>query len=244
LKRDEPLPEPPSLKDDLSGKPVLTRELDGKGRDQLVKPGARNEETARNQLRCLASVDEGLGRILDTLDERKLADDTIVLFTSDNGFFWGEHRLADKRAAYEESIRVPLLVRYPKLIKAGTKVDPIALNVDVLPTLLELAGAPVPSDVHGKSLVPLLKGETPGDWRKAALLEYVQEDRYPRVATWDAVRGDRWKLIRYSDLQGMDELYDLQADPHEMTNLIHAPEAAEAKRELTAELEKLIDATK
>jgi arylsulfatase A-like enzyme len=197
----------------------------------------------REQMRCLASVDEGLGRILDALDAKKLADDTIVIFTSDNGFFWGEHQLADKRAAYEESIRVPLLVRYPRLIKPGSKFGETALNIDIAPTLLQLAGAPIPKDVQGRSLVPLFEGKL-GEWRGTTLFEYFAEPRYPRVPSWQTVRNDRWKYIHYTDVPNADELYDLEHDPYELKNVIADGGAAEQLKTMKAELERQLDATK
>jgi N-acetylglucosamine-6-sulfatase len=194
-------------------------------------------------LRCLASVDEGLGRILDALDAKKLAGDTIVIFTSDNGFFWGEHQLADKRAAYEESIRVPLLVRYPKLVKPGSKFAETALNIDIAPTLLQLAGAPIPKDVQGRSLVPLFEGKL-GEWRGTTLFEYFAEPRYPRVPSWQAVRNDRWKYIHYTDVPNADELYDMEHDPYELKNVIADDAAAGQLKMMRAELQRQLDETK
>lgn len=243
LYTDEPLPQRPNVKDDLSGKPVLTRELKGKGIDQLVKPGGPSEHTPRNQLRCLMSVDEGLGRILDALDAKKLADDTLVIFTSDNGFFWGEHRLADKRAAYEESIRIPLLMRYPKLIKPGSTLAEMALNIDIAPTVLQLGGAPIPANVHGKSLVPILEGK-PVQWRRTALFEYFAEERFPRVPSWRALRTDRWKYIHYPDVADADELYDLAADTYEMKNLIADPSLHDQLLAMRTAMAELRNATK
>ncbi|MGB7159602.1 MAG: sulfatase, partial [Tepidisphaeraceae bacterium] len=240
---NEPVPRAPSVKDNLSGKPVLSRELAGVKNDQRIKPDGPSDVGPRGQMRCLLSVDEGLGRILDALDERRIADDTIVIFTSDNGFFWGEHRLADKRAAYEESIRVPLLMRYPKLIKPGSKLPEMALNIDIAPTALQLAGAPIPKNVQGKSLVPLFEGKL-GLWRGAALFEYFQEQGFPRVPSWQAVRNDRWKYIHYTDVPDADELYDLKNDPYEMKNLIADAGAAEQVKSLKAELERQLNETK
>src|SRR5262249_331541 len=158
------------------------------------------------------------GRIFRALQETKQLDNTLIIFSSDNGYFWGEHDLGGKHGPYEESIRDPLLMRYPKLIKAGTTLDGLALNVDIAPTLLELAGAR-PKGLHGRSLVPLLKGNT-GNWRSSILAEYFyNRGQTPRFPTWQAVRTDRWKYIRYPDFEGMDELYDLKADPYEMKNL-------------------------
>jgi N-acetylglucosamine-6-sulfatase len=244
LYETEPLPRRPNVKDDLAGKPVLTREPSEKGVDQIIRPnGPAVDRVPREQMRCIASVDEGLGRILDALDAKKLADNTIVIFTSDNGFFWGEHQLADKRAAYEESIRVPLLVRYPRLIKPGTKPPEVALNIDIAPTLLQLGGAPIPKDVQGRSLVPLFEGKL-GEWRGATLFEYFAEPRFPRIPSWQAVRSDRWKYVRYSDLPDADELYDLQSDPYEMKNLIADAAAAEQLKIMKSELERQLQDTK
>src|SRR5204863_681436 len=129
------------------------------------------DEIIRDQLRCLVAVDEGVGKILDALKETNQLDNTLIVFASDNGYLWNEHHLGDKRAAYEESIRVPLLMRYPKLIKPGTKIDQMVLNVDLAPTLIKLGGAKPIEGEHGRSLVPRLKGESPADWRTSALFE-------------------------------------------------------------------------
>jgi N-acetylglucosamine-6-sulfatase len=237
---DEPLPQRPNVRADITGKPAIRREVDGK---PMYNPNGVGDESIRNQLRCLVSVDESIGRILDALDEKKLSDNTLVIFTSDNGYFWNEHYMGDKRAAYEESIRVPLVMRYPKLIKPGTKPAEMVLNVDIAPTLLELGKAKSPQPMHGVSLIPLLSGKgTIG--RTAALFEYFHEQQFPRVPTWTAVRTDRWKYIHYPDFPGMNELYDLQADPYEMANLIDLPEAAEAKKKAVAQMEDLLEATK
>ena len=168
-----------------------------------------NEDLIRNQLRCIQAVDDGAGMIFKALEETGQLDNTVIIYTSDNGYFWGEHGLGDKRWSYEESIRDPLLIRYPKLVKAGMKVDRDALNVDIAPTVLDLAGVRVPSNMHGRSLVPLLAGKSAA-WRNAFLIEYFAEKNFPRVPTWQGVRTARWKYTHYTDLQGMDELYDLQ----------------------------------
>jgi arylsulfatase A-like enzyme len=238
---DQEIKRAPSAKDTLEGKPVLQRKL-----ENVPQPGpgtGPGDQLIRNQLRCLTSIDEGVGRILKTLEDAKQLDNTLVIFTSDNCYFWGEHGLGDKRAAYEESIRIPLVMRYPKLIKAGTKLDQMALNVDIAPTLLDLAGAAAPKDVHGRSLLPLFKGDTK-DWRKSMLTEYFAEGQYPRIPDWQSVRTERWKYIHYTSLEGMDELYDLKADPHEMKNLIKDPAAKDALKEMQAELERLLKETK
>ena len=238
----EPLQRPASGQDALEGKPALRRQAGEKQYPPEVAAQLRgfNENLIRNQLRCLAAVDESVGRVLTALEETGQLDDTLVVYASDNGYFWGEHGLGDKRAAYEESIRIPLLMRYPRLIRAGAVRDEAVLNIDLAPTLLELGGAP--EGLHGHSLVPLLKGRR-GGWRQSFLAEYFAEPQYPRVPTWQAVRTDRWNYIHYTELEGMDELYDLKADPHELHNLIADPKAAGALQRMQAELKKLLNET-
>ena len=198
---------------------------------------ANVSRTARNYLATLKGVDENVGRLLAALDELKLAQNTVVVFTSDNGFYLGDHGLSDKRSAYEESIRVPLLVRYPKLVAEPRTVDAIALNIDLAPTFLDLAGVPVPASVQGKSWRPLLKGETPSDWRKSFLYEYFWERRYSIPANF-ALRTDTHKLIKYPANPEWTEVFDLRTDPHEMHNLAHDPARADLRRQLEAEFDR------
>jgi len=255
LYADANVPPAPNHGDTLAGKPALTRELpqttNAAAPPAKRKKAARQETRSatnsapgrhnimRNQFRSLAAVDEGVGQLFQALEETKQLDNTMILFTSDNGFFWGEHGLSDKRWAYEESIRDPLLIRFPKLIKPGTVLEPFALNIDVAPTLLDLASAPVPKTIQGRSLLPLFRNSKAA-WRASFLTEYFQEPNFPRTPTWQAVRTERWKYMRYSGLDGMDELYDLQADPCEMKNRIGDPAAASALHELKAELTALL----
>jgi len=227
---NETIAHSPNAQDDFAGKPVLTRKWEGA--PATFGPGS-SDELIRNQLRCLTAIDEGVGRILKALEETKQLDSTFFVFTSDNGYFWAEHHLGDKRWAYEESIRIPMAMRYPKLIKPGTKFDQLILNVDMAPTMLELAGVKAPAEVQGTSVLPVIKG-TARNWRTSFLSEYFMEATAPRVPNWQAVRDGEWKYIHYTDLQGMDELYNLKTDPYEMKNLIHdAPKVAPAmKKEL------------
>ncbi len=237
LYSDRPIPRTPNARDKNEGKPALNRPIDN---EPTPGPGRRKrDETIRNQLRMLAAIDEGLGKILDALTENCRLDDTMVVFTSDNGFFWGEHGLGDKRWAYEESIRIPLLVRLPGQVRAGTRIDAMALNVDIAPTFLELAGSARPRDMQGESLLPLLRGQGTSR-RESVLLEYFMEPRYRRAPTWQAVRTERWKLIRYPQLAGADELYDLREDPGEMENRLADPAAAATLKHLRAELDRLL----
>ena len=241
-------PVPPNVKDSLKGKPVLTR--DSEEEKQKKKKQARvgqkeghvSEKGAIRQLQCLAAIDEGVGSILKALEETRQLDNTMIVFSSDNGYFWGEHGLGDKRWAYEESIRDPLLIRYPKLVKAGTTFDQLVMNIDVAPTFLDLAGVKIPKAIQGRSLLPLLK-ENKTDWRKSLLTEYFREKMYPRTPTWQAVRTADWKLIHYTDLTGTDELYDLKSDPYEMKNLINDSGAAKMRNQLETELARLVKET-
>jgi N-acetylglucosamine-6-sulfatase len=236
----DPIPRRPNVQDNLEGKPALTRPVETKPAAQ--KGTVSGDELIRNQLRVLTAVDEGIGRILKALEETGRLDSTMVVFTSDNGYFWGEHALGDKRWAYEESLRDPLIVRYPKLIKAGMRIEEDALNVDIASTFLDLAGVQPPRNLHGRSLLPLFQRKAKG-WRKSMLFEYFAEVNFPRTPSWQAVRTARWKYIHYTDLQGMDELYDLRADPYEMTNRIGEPGAASALKELQKELPLLLQQT-
>jgi arylsulfatase A-like enzyme len=233
---------PPSFNDSHEGKPAVTYS------EGLVINGKRNKSAPKTekkypvqsmiqQLRALAAIDDGVGQIFKALEETKQLDNTIFIFSSDNGYFWGEHGLADKRWAYEESIRDPFLVRYPKLAKAGTVIDKMVLNIDLAPTMLELGGAKIPDDIQGKSFLPLLKNPN-AKWRDEALFEYFNEKQY-RTPAWKAVRTDRWKYIRYTDLKGMDELYDLNADPYELKNLINDRSSSKQLTELEMKLDKL-----
>ncbi len=246
---------PPSADEDLSGKAVLRRAVEPVEWATLegVAPeppesrrgrGTDRDSVVRDQLRTLAAVDEGVGALLRALKRKGQLDNTVVVYTSDNGYLLGEHGQFDnKRFAYEESIRVPLLIRYPRLIAPGTRVEALALNIDVAPTLLELAGAEPLEKVHGRSLLPLLGGRAEG-WRESFLAEYFLEKVAPRAPAWEAARGARWKLIHYTELEGMDELYDLASDPHEMRNLIADPASQSALVAMKAELERLKQAAR
>jgi N-acetylglucosamine-6-sulfatase len=227
-----------SARDSLEGKPMLRRPLEQTGKKKAGGGGVGPpDEVILNQMRCLTSIDEGVGRILETLEQNKTLDRTLIVFTSDNGYFWGEHGLGDKRAAYEESIRIPMVARYPKLIRRGTTADEMALNIDIAPTMLEAAGVAVPKTVQGRSLVSLMQGK-PRGWRTSFLSEYYMEQGNPRVASWEAVRTARWKYVRYFDLEGMDEMYDLQTDSMEMRNLINEPGARTELENLRKELDR------
>ena len=242
LYEQDAVPRAPSIHDDWSGKPVLWRE--GEGGTTRPAVGSKNprlnpsDKTVRDTWRCLAAVDDSVGRLLKVLEETGQLDDTMIVFTGDNGLFYSEHRLVDKRPAYEESIRVPMLARFPRGIAPGTTPAGMALNVDIMATFCELAGVQPPPN-HGRSLMPLLSGASDVAGRDAAMFEYFQEAKYPQWPDWRAVRTDRYKLIHYLGQPQFDELYDLQNDRYEMTNLISDPAHAEVARQLRQRLVEL-----
>jgi arylsulfatase A-like enzyme len=183
--------------------------------------------------RCVSAIDDCVGRLLATLDELGLADDTVVIFTSDNGYYQGEHGLGDKRSAYEESIRIPLVVRYPKRFPKGKPIDEMVLNLDVAPTFLELAGLPARREFQGRSWVPLIAGKATA-WRDAFFYEYYLEAAYPTTPTVLAVRTPTAKLITYPGREDWTELFDLKSDPYELKNLARDPAHAALLAEMTA----------
>jgi len=190
----------------------------------------------RNYFRCLAGVDDNVGRVLDLLDSLHIDENTVVVFSSDNGFFLGEHSIGDKRAAYEEALRVPLVAKYPAGFPKGALVDEMVLNVDIAPTFLSLANIKAPASFQGKSWLPLVKGDKKGA-RKAFFYEYFFEEKY-NVPTIEAVRTATAKLIKYPGQEDWSELYDLTKDPDEQHNLYNDPSAAALKASLTAEFKK------
>ncbi len=198
-----------------------------------------SDENIRDQLRCLMAVDEGVQGIFDALERTRQLEQTLIVFTSDHGYFWGEHGLGGKHGPYEEALRIPLLMRYPKLIAPGSKLDALALNIDLAPTLLDVAGVPAPESMQGRSLRPLLEGNRTGA-RSSFLAEFFLGNGTARFPTWQAVRTDRWKYVRYTGFPGMEELYDLESDPLEMKNLITEPAAKAKGVEMQAELERLL----
>ncbi len=239
---------------DLAGKPAMTRQLGPRPKFYEIEgiapePGeprrGRGTDPAsvvRDQMRCLAGVDEGVGQLLDALASAGQLDRTAIFYTSDNGYLMGEHgRMDDKRWAYEDSVRVPLLVRYPPLIKPGTVCDGLTMNVDLAPTVLDLAGVKPLTPIHGRSLVPLFRNPA-GEWRSAVLTEYLVEKVAPQVPAWQAVRTERWKYIHYPESVEWDELYDLKADPKEEHNVVGDPvrKPHEALPGLRRELHRLL----
>lgn len=199
------------------------------------------DEDIRNIARMTVDIDDGVGEIYRALKEEGILDKTMIIFIGDNGFFFGEHGLTEKRLAYEESIRAPFFVRYPPLIKAGSRSEVGVLNIDIAPTLLELAGIPVPSEMHGQDLLPVFQGGDLQDPRSALLFEFWPETDLPgQKSWWKAVRTDRWKYVHYYKEPFYDELYDLENDPYEMTNLIESPAHEDTLSHMKSELKRLM----
>ncbi|MDB6057128.1 MAG: betC 2, partial [Verrucomicrobiales bacterium] len=225
LYSDKRIPRRPNFGVAPKDKPALARQIDSL--PPLSDKTGTDDETIRNRLRMVTAVDEGVGRMLKVLEQTHQLDNTLFVFTSDEGYFYGEHGLSvERRLAYEESALIPLVMRYPKLIKPNSARDEMVLNIDIAPTMLDIGGAKIPRTIEGRSLVPLLQGKNV-PWRDSFLIEYWSDKVFPRVLNmgYKAVRTDRWKYIHYADLTGMDELYDLKNDPFEMTNVISTTEA-------------------
>ena len=191
-------------------------------------------------LGCVKAVDDGVGRLLKFLDDEGLAGDTIVVYSSDQGFYLGEHGWFDKRWIFEESLRSPLLVRWPGVTKPGRSSARLVSNVDFAETFLEAAGLPIPDDMQGRSLVPILKGQEPPDWRKSFYYEYYEYPQPHRVRPHYGVVTDRYKLVHFhgSDVDEW-ELFDRQVDPKELRNAIGDPSNAKVVSDLKAEVARL-----
>jgi arylsulfatase A-like enzyme len=204
-------------------------------------------EYKRQYYRAIAAVDDSIGRIIKYLEDNNLSENTSVFLMGDNGFLFGEHGLIDKRNAYEESIRVPLLLWSPSMVAAGQSIDKMALGIDIGPTILDIAGAPSPEQFEGDSLLPIIEseirsvsGKSADQWRDSFLYEYYWEFNYPHTPTTFALRSDRYKLIQYHGVWDTEELYDIQKDPKEMNNLIEDPALLRTKVEMREKLFELL----
>jgi len=192
----------------------------------------------KDYIRCIDSVDENLGRLLDYLEETGLAENTLVVYSSDQGFYLGEHGWFDKRFMYEESLRMPFLARWPGVIEPGSVNEDLAQNLDFAETFLDVAGLQPPPDMQGRSLVPLLKGKTPQDWRKSIYYHYYEYPAVHMVRRHYGIRTLRYKLIHFYQ-EDEWELYDLVRDPYELRSLYDNPMYAGVVGELKAELKRL-----
>ncbi len=254
LYKDAPYHVPAIVPGDLEGKPVLhinpppvdVLRVEGVTPEPMESRFGRPSDLAsvtRDRARCVASMDRGVGMIFDALERTGQLDNTILIFTSDHGYLMGEHGIKEeKRWAYEPSIRVPMLMRYPKLIPAGSERNQNVLNIDIAPTLLDLAGVKSPTPMHGSSLLPVFRNSD-APLRDSFLCEYFLEKFVPGVPDWQSVSQSKWKYIHYPALTGMDELYDLSADPAEEKNVIGEASNREVLSQMKSELNRLLAAS-
>ncbi len=264
---NEEIPEPETLYDDYSGRAAAAAAAEmrvGVHMNELDLKSTINHDLSENDLRkwayqryikdylrVIASIDDNVGRVLDYLDEAGLAENTVVVYTSDQGFFLGDHGWYDKRFMYEESLRMPFILRYPRKVAAGTTNDDMVLNVDFAPLFLDLAGVEVPADMQGRSFLPLLQGETPSDWREAMYYRYWMHKAHHNVYAHYGIRTLQHKLIYYyadalEQAGSIDEtyepeweLFDLAQDPYELHNVYGDPDYAATAAALKAELHQL-----
>ncbi len=227
------------------GVPAIFRANDDnpRGRLRTLETNSAGEVNINlNYFRCISAADDNVGKLLKTLDDLGIADNTVVVFASDNGFYNGEHGLGDKRSVYDESLRIPMLVRYPKGVGKGKVRDEMALNIDIAPTFLDLAGVAVPAAMQGKSWTPLLQ-DRPAQWRKSFLAEYFYERGFPTTPMVLAVRTDDAKLVKYPGHEEWTELFDLKSDPYEIKNLVHDAAHQKLLEQMKAEFETQLKAT-
>jgi arylsulfatase A-like enzyme len=202
----------------------------------------RYQRYMKDYLGAIAGVDDSVGRVLDYLKKTGMDKNTIVMYSSDQGFYLGEHGWFDKRFMYKESFRTPLIAKWPGVVKPGSANSDLVQNIDWAETFLDIAGAPIPSDMQGRSLVPLLKGQTPSDWRKTLYYQYFGRGAHS-VRAHEGVADKRYKLMRFMgrDIpkEGQWEFYDLKKDPDEMNNVYAAPEHATRIEAMKIELKRL-----
>jgi arylsulfatase A-like enzyme len=270
---DIQVPHPPTYNDDYG-----TRKLAAEARDMRfdqslagdypdlpagIAPEARRDwifqRFVKDHYRTMVGVDENIGRVLNYLDRRKLAEDTLVIYTTDNGFFLGDHGWYDKRFMYEPALRLPLLVRYPRAVRGGQVESRFALNIDYAPTILDFAGVRAPANMQGRSLRPLLEGHEPRGWRASMLYTYYENSwtlagkgkealsdptfQYftaHRVSPHRGVRTERYKLIDYYMENGYRELFDLEKDPNELRNVWAEADYSKVRGDLERELKRLM----
>lgn len=253
---DVTFPEPGTFWDDYQFRSAAAREAHMRLSDDfkdfgLPKGYTKRQLQQRNYqlfmrrfLGTLKSQDDNIGRLLDYLDKSGLAENTIVIYTSDHGFFMGDHGWFDKRFMYEQALRVPWLIRYPGVVKAGTKSDAWVNSIDNAPTALDLVGLPVPEDMQGKSLLPVIQGHIPADWRKSMYYHYYEFGTPHWVLPNYGIRTERYKLISYYTINEW-ELFDLEKDPDEMESLMVmggmdvAPGYENVLKDMVAQLEDL-----
>lgn len=239
------IPYPPTMAESANrDKPdwVRAQRNSWHGVDYLYHGDMKFDDFYRAYTETLLAVDDSVGRVLDYLEQAGLEDDTLVIYMGDNGFLLGEHGLIDKRNAFEESMRVPMLAYAPGMITAGSRIEPMVRNIDIAPTILDLAGATTSIAMNGRSVLPLLQGE-PATWPLEMLYEYYWEHAFPHTPTTLALRDQRYKYIYSHGVWDTEELYDLAHDPHERTNLFTDPGHAEQAQAMKARMWHLLEQT-
>lgn len=215
-------------------KPALMKPIPGL--PELGEETGTPESVIRERAEMLMAIDEGLGLLFEKLESAGILDNTLIVFAGDHGYFYGEHGLnEERRLHFEETMRIPLMMRYPPLISPGTEITQMVLNIDVAPTILDLSGVSVSNQMEGKSLSPLFNKERfTEDWRESFLVEYYSDKVWPRMVNlgYKAIRTNRYKYIRYIDQDGLEEFYDLEKDPYELNNSISNTEYSEKIDEL------------
>ncbi|MCD9023727.1 sulfatase family protein [Cohnella silvisoli] len=265
LYEDVDIPEPVTFDDDYSNRSDAAREatcriadmgrhLTEQAPEHLTGQALKKwnyQKFIKDYLRCIASIDDNVGRLLDYLDEEGLSENTVVVYTSDQGFFLGDHGWYDKRFMYEESLRMPFIVRYPREIAPGSVDASMVLNVDFAPTFLDCAGLPVPADMQGRSFRPMFGGETPPDWRTSMYYRYWMHLAHFHIKAHYGIRTDRYKLVYYyAEALGVEgaidetkpmewELFDLVRDPRELNNVYGDPAYDSIVTELKLELARI-----
>lgn len=213
----------------------LYRNLPNMTHEEIVR--WKYQRYIKDYLRTIAGIDANLGRLLAYLDEAGLSENTVIIYASDQGFYLGEHGWYDKRWMYEQSLRTPFMVRWPGVVKPGSTCDALVSILDFAPTILDIAQVPIPEDMQGRSMLPILRGEVPDDWRTSFYYHYFEQGEH-NVPRHCGVRTQRYKLIHFYTT-GEWELYDLETDPDEMKNIYHDPANAQLVTELKMELERL-----
>ncbi len=237
LYADATIEPPASSTDPLTNKPEWQRKWPSIAKGAYLQRGRKEfEQYVLNYYRTITDVDDSIGQLVDTLKATGQYDNTIFIYTSDNGYYIGDHGLWDKRSAYDESLRIPLLVRFPGVVEPGRVIDEMILNIDLAPTLLDIAGAPIPANMQGKSFRALLEGRRT-TWRDEFFYQYFAEKPYPETPSMVAVRTNGWKYVEYP--ADIPELYDLANDPTELTNLAADPRCADRLANMKKRLERL-----
>jgi arylsulfatase A-like enzyme len=245
-RRDMKMKRPDGLK---KGKETIKWDFYGAKKGEIVQPDNMTDEEGRkwryqnyikDYLACVKSVDDNIGRVLDYLKKNNLEENTVIVITSDQGFYLGDHGFFDKRFIYEESLRMPFMVKYPKKIKSGSVNEDIITNIDFAPTLLELANIDTNQQMQGKSFVDILEGKTPKNWQKAMYYHYYEFPFWHHVQPHYGIRTQKYTLAHFYYNIDVWELYDLEKDPTQMNNIIDDPSYTPIIKDLKTQLKQLM----